>query len=151
MSDKAAKIIIPIVLTCITAASYFLKDTFNFLYDALKNIFSFKFSEKEKQILFKYLELKYQELKNGLTNLSINLIKDKEFMKKLSEKIRNLYSSKNIDINKALSEQKKIYILGETGVGKSTLINCLEEEQLAREAKISVPTTLEYKEYISKK
>ena len=90
-------------------------------------------------------------MKNDLTNLSINLIKDKEFMKKLSEKIRNLYSSKNIDINKALSEQKKIYILGETGVGKSTLINCLEEEQLAREAKISVPTTLEYKEYISKK
>ena len=107
MSDKAAKIIIPIALTFITAASYFLKDTFHFLYDALKNIFSFKLGDKEKQILFKYLELKYQELKNDLTNLSIDLIKDKEFMKKLSEKIINLYSSKNININKALSEQKK--------------------------------------------
>ena len=107
MSDKAAKIIIPIVFTFITAVSYFLKDTFHFLYDALKNIFSFKLGDKEKQILFKYLELKYQELKNDLTNLSNDLIKDKEFMKKLSEKIINLYSSKNININKALSEQKK--------------------------------------------
>ena len=49
MSDKAAKIIIPIALTFITAASYFLKDTFHFLYDALKNIFSFEFSEKRNK------------------------------------------------------------------------------------------------------
>ena len=49
MSDKAAKMIIPIVFTFITAVSYFLKDTFHFLYDALKNIFSFEFSEKRNK------------------------------------------------------------------------------------------------------
>ena len=57
-----------------------------------------------------------------------------------------------IKIWKNFYQKKKIFILGHTGVGKSTLINCIEgNETLAPVAKVSAPTTMEFKEYISEK
>ena len=140
--DKFIKFGIP---TLLTFGSFFCA----FGERIWKLIFPFKLNEKEKQMLLKYLEQKYPELENDLTNL-LNLIK-KEDINKLAEKIRELRQSKNTKVEKVLSEKKKIFILGDTGVGKSTLINCIEGKELAKEAKTSAPTTIEYKEFESDK
>lgn len=149
------KIIIPIVLFLSATAwgtlEYLGKNPYYFLMDVFENIFPFKLREEEKKILFRILILKYHELEFDLTELIINLIKDKQFLEILADKIRELRTSNNTNLNKILSEPKKIFILGETGVGKSTLINCIEEKELAPEAKVSAPTTMEYKEYNSSK
>ena len=140
--DKYIKFGIPILLSL---GSFF----YTFGEKIWKLIFPFKLNEKEKQMLLKYLEQKYPELENDLTNL-LNLIK-KEDINKLAEKIRELRQSKNTKVEKVLSEKKKIFILGDTGVGKSTLINCIEGKELAKEAQTSAPTTIEYKEFESDK
>lgn len=139
--DKYIKFGIPILLSL---GSFF----YTFSEKIWKLIFPFKLNEKEKQMLLKYLEQKYPELENDLTNL-LNLIKNED-IKKLAEKIREL-KSKKTKVEKVLSEKKKIFILGDTGVGKSTLINCIEGKELAIEAKTSAPTTKEYKEFESNK
>ena len=54
-------------------------------------------------------------------------------------------------MKKIISEPKKIFLLGDSGVGKSTLINCLEEKKLAIEATKKVPTTMKYEEFKSYK
>ena len=139
--DKYIKFGIPILLSL---GSFF----YTFSEKIWKLIFPFKLNEKEKQMLLKYLEQKYPELENDLTNL-LNLIKNED-IKKLAEKIREL-KSKKTKVEKVLSEKKKIFILGDTGVGKSTLINCIEGKELAIEAKTSAPTTIKYKEFESDK
>ena len=142
--DEASEIILPIVITVGGVIAYFCKD-------AINQLFSFKFRENEIKIILTILESKYQKLKNDLNDLAFNLIKDKKILEKVIGKIRESLASKNENLEKIMSEPKKIFILGETGVGKSTLINCIEGKQLAPEAKASAPTTMEYKEYISNK
>ena len=96
--DNIIKILIP---TLLTLGSIF----YAFGEQIWKLIFPFKLNEKEKQMLLKYLEQKYPELENDLTNL-LNLIK-KEDINKLAEKIRELRQSKNTKVEKVLSEKKK--------------------------------------------
>ena len=83
--DKYIKFGIPILLSL---GSFF----YTFSEKIWKLIFPFKLNEKEKQMLLKYLEQKYPELENDLTNL-LNLIKNED-IKKLAEKIRELKSKK---------------------------------------------------------
>lgn len=147
-------IVIPAGLT-LAGLSCFLfekgKDYFGLLIDSLKNIFTLKFEEREKLIISKYLESKYRNLKNDLRYLSHNLIENKNCLIKIKEKANELLSN-NKNLEKFLLEKKKIFVLGETGVGKSTLINCIEgNEKLAPEAKVGAPTTMEFKEYASNK
>ena len=132
--------------------SSFWNKSISFVYDSFKRIFpSTIFKEKEIEIILKYLEKKYMnELNNDLTDLSLKLINDQKFLIDLTKKVEKIYSEK-----KFKEKKKKIFLVGDTGVGKSTLINCLEEVEegniLALEAKIDAPCTMEYKEYNSKK
>ena len=96
--DKFIKFGIP---TLLTFGSFFCA----FGERIWKLIFPFKLNEKEKQMLLKYLEQKYPELENDLTNL-LNLIKNED-INKLAEKIRELRQSKNTKVEKVLSEKKK--------------------------------------------
>ena len=114
-----------------------------------KEFFShFSLNNEDKQILFLHLERKNPGLKKVINSLASNLIKGKEFLKQLIEKIKIL---KNRDLKGLFSKPQKVFLLGDTGVGKSTLINCIEGNKLAPEAKVDAPTTLEYKEYTSQK
>ena len=130
-------------------------DAFEIVANSLKNfLFCLKFEEREKLIISKYLESRYRNLRNDLRYLARDLIdnqKGKKCLDKISEKIKKVISNnKNLEI--FLSGKKKVFILGETGVGKSTLINCIEgNDKLAPEAKVGAPTTMEFKEYISEK
>ena len=110
--------------------------------------FPFEFKDKDKIIIFKFLILKFNDIIKDLVELSTKLIeKNKELLNKLLDKIKTLKKDK--DLEKILSEKKKIIILGNTGVGKSTLINCIEKKIIAKEAIISAPTTMEYINYVS--
>ena len=116
----------------------------NVLKHKLKNyFFPFEFKDKDKIIIFKFLVLKFNDIIKDLEELSTKLIqKNKDFLIKLVDKIKTLKKDK--DLEKILSEKKKIIILGNTGVGKSTLINCIEKKIIATEAKLSAPTTMKY-------
>ena len=104
-----------------------------------------KFKEEERKIIFNYLEKIYEEeIKADLTELSTNLIEGKNFLTTLTDKIKKLFQEQNL-----IKKKKKIFLLGETGVGKSTLINCIEDKMIALESKCDAPTTMEYKEYVS--
>ena len=106
-----------------------------------------KFKEKERKIIFNYLEKIYEEeIKAELIELSTNLIEGKYFLTQLTDKIKILFQKQN-----SIKKKNKIFLLGETGVGKSTLINCIEEKMIALESKCDAPTTMEYKEYESSK
>ena len=84
-------------------------------------------------------------MKNKLNILSKILIKNnKDFFKKIVEKI-----NKDEDLQKILSKKKNIILLGHTQVGKSTLINCIENKIISQEAKNNAPTTMEFKGYNS--
>lgn len=119
-------------------------DCFNNILKFFKYIFRIKFEKKEIKIILNYLEKKYQEgIMDDLSKLSGDLIRDKPFINELSQKIRT-FSQKRL-------KKQKIFLLGETGVGKSTLINCIEEKLLAPESIVDAPTTMQYKEYESEK
>ena len=84
-------------------------------------------------------------MKNKLNILSKILIKNnKDYFKKIVEKI-----NKDEDLQKILSKKKNIILLGHTQVGKSTLINCIENKIISQEAKNNAPTTMEFKGYNS--
>ena len=98
-----------------------------------KEFFShFSLNNEDKQILFLHLERKNPGLKKVINSLASNLIKGKEFLKQLIEKIKIL---KNRDLKGLFSKPQKVFLLGDTGVGKSTLINCIEGNKLAPEKK----------------
>lgn len=74
------------------------------------------------------MEIKYEneikEIEEDLIEFSITLIEGKKFLTGLSKRIRDLSKNK-------IQKKKKIFLLGETGVGKSTLINYIEDKILA--------------------
>ena len=143
MSDK----IIQFLFACgVIGATAFWE---NVLRHRITNFFfPFEFKDKDKIIIFKFLILKFNDIIKDLVELSTKLIeKNKELLNKLLDKIKTLKKDK--DLEKILSEKKKIIILGNTGVGKSTLINCIEKKIIAKEALTSAPTTMEYLKYES--
>lgn len=155
MCADISKIIIPIGVTLLSTATVFIADKggdfFNLLKIKIQDLFSgFKLKEREQKIILKLLEQKYQKLKDNLSDLAHSLIKGKDFLKKIEEDIKKLVAQ-NSNLKKIISQPKKIILLGDSGVGKSTLINCIEEKKLAIEAKKKVPTTMKYEEYKSTK
>lgn len=154
MSSQLAKIIIPVGVAALSTLTIFISDKsadlFNFLSEAFNNLFSFKFGELEIKLIYQHLLRLYPNLKEDLSTLSSHLIEHKEFLEILRKKIEALIS-KNKELQKTLSEPKKIILLGDSGAGKSTLINCLDDTIKANEAKVSAPTTMEYSEYKSSK
>ena len=138
--------------SCLAAGCKYIfenrKSIYKFLIRSFKKIFSSSiFKEKEIIIIIKYLEEKYlNEIKSDLNILFPLLIENKKILTKLADDVQKLSLKKNFKVKK-----KKIFLLGETGVGKSTLINCIENKILALEAKTDAPTTMEYKEYESQK
>lgn len=142
-------------MTLLSTATVFIADKggdfFNLLKIKIQDLFSgFKLKEREQKIILKLLEQKYQKLKDNLSDLAHSLIKGKDFLKKIEEDIKKLVAQ-NSNLKKIISQPKKIILLGDSGVGKSTLINCIEEKKLAIEAKKIVPTTMKYEEYKSTK
>ena len=155
MCADISKIIIPIGVTLLSTATVFIADKggdfFNLLKIKIQDLFSgFKLKEREQKIILKLLEQKYQKLKDNLSDLAHSLIKGKDFLKKIEEDIKKLVAQ-NSNLKKIISQPKKIILLGDSGVGKSTLINCIEEKKLAIEAKKKFPTTMKYEEYKSTK
>ena len=143
--------VIKIAIPCLLAFGSVGAGIVGFFYDEIKQFcFPFKLKKEEEQILFNFLEKKFEIIRKDLNELLSNLIKGNDFLNKLKNKIKIL-TSKEKNIQELLSSPKKIFLLGETGVGKSTLINCLEGKTLAQEAKVMAPTTMEYKEYKSEK
>ena len=136
--------------SCLAAGGKYIfenrKSIYKFLIHSFKIIFSSSiFKEKEIRIIIKYLEEKYlNEIKPDLNILLPLLIENKKILTKLAGDVQKLSLKKNFK-----EKKKKIFLLGETGVGKSTLINCIENRILALEAKTDAPTTMEYKEYES--
>jgi ribosome biogenesis GTPase A len=96
------------------------KSIYNFLIHSFNKIFSSSiFKEKEINIIIKYLEEKYlNEIKSDLNILFPLLIENKKLLTKLADDVKKLSLKKNFK-----EEKKRIFLLGETGVGKSTLIN----------------------------
>lgn len=145
-----------VTLTALLAGCEYLfknrRKIYKYLKKSFKNIFfSSKFEEKDISIIIKYLEEKYlNEIMPDLIVLIPQLIGNgngnTKFLTKLTDNVKELSLKKNFIENK-----KKIFLLGETGVGKSTLINCIEGKILSPEAKADAPTTINYKEYESQK
>ena len=157
MNPNNVKLVATIAVGAITALSagcqYIFqnrKSIYRYLRKSFKQIFcSSKFEEKDINIIIKYLEEKYlNEIIPDLIALILQLIGNgnTKFLTKLTDNVKELSLKKNFK-----EETKKIFLLGETGVGKSTLINCIEDKKLSPEAKADAPTTMEYKEYESQK
>ena len=138
--------------SCLVAGGKYIlenrKSIYKFLIHSFNKIFSSSiFKENEINIITKYLEEKYlNEIKPDLNILFPLIIENKKLLTKLADDVKKLSLKKNFK-----EEKKRIFLLGETGVGKSTLINCIEDKILAIEAKTDAPTTMEYKEYESQK
>lgn len=154
MNQAIEKLLIPLGVALLSSLTVYISNKshsiLNFLSDAFHNLFKFKFTESEIKLIYQNLIRIYPNLRNDLIAFSSRLIEHKKFLEILRKKIEELIS-KNKEIGKAISEPKKIILLGDTGVGKSTLINCLDSSIKANEAKISAPTTMEYSEYKSTK
>ena len=154
MNQAIEKLLIPLGVALLSSLTVYISNKshsiLNFLSDAFHNLFKFKFTESEINLIYQNLIRIYPNLRNDLIAFSSRLIEHKKFLEILRKKIEELIS-KNKEIGKAISEPKKIILLGDTGVGKSTLINCLDSSIKANEAKISAPTTMEYSEYKSTK
>ena len=109
-----------------------------------------KFTKEEK----KWLDsLEQPELKNKINNLKqkLELLFEELFEhEKILEKINNKFiSTLQINLNQKELDKMNFIVIGTSGVGKSTLINELFGEKLAKEG-IGTRITLENKKYESK-
>ena len=142
---------------------YIQDSCFNFNdYDDFQNeirkyliqIFFDKFSSYSKDICYNYNDNIEQlnQTKNNKNFYEENKIKEIILNEKIESKYKNFMSDSLAKFSKELNLIKlkylSIVICGKSGVGKSTLINCLLKELVAKEGEYDV-TTLERKMYFN--